>query len=735
MTPQSYRDVFLKILPWAVFLSLLTVGGLGAFGLWRNQVGRLRVETAVVTDQVHRRLECWIQDRLAIVEHFANQWPRRYQDSPEAFREDATAFIDLLPGFQAINWIDTDTVIQIVVPLEGNRAALGKKLSEHPSKEVRGAITRAAERRLPSRTSAFFELYQGGRGFTVYWPVVGENAELLGFVNGVFRLQRLVESCLAEDQLREGFRFSLFDANGQLTYWWGKPLTRGADLSATEVLEILDRPWTVMMAPSEEVMGNFSSALSWFLFVATFLVSGILSFLLNRILADRARLQRSERRVRLLLDSTVEGICGVDLSGKLIFCNASSLRLLGYESSHELMGQDVHELFHPHYPDGTPFPASECALYQAFRHGKPMDLTLQCLWKKTGEPLDVEIRIHPIERNGTVTGCVTTFIDVSARQQVAREREKLMAVLESTPDMVAILQGDGTPTYLNRSGRKMFGVEGEEELGPCLLNRFSSGLHQNPTGEALAMAQKHGVWQAEGVIEGHTGIELPVSLIVVAHGRMGGEVAYYSAIARDITRLRHAEKRRHALEEQFQQAQRMESLGVLAGGIAHDFNNLLVGILGHASLAASEVGPESPASISLRAIEKAAQRASELTRQLLAYSGRGQFVVESIDPRVVVEEMASLMRVSISKKVLLTFDFSHEAQPISGDTTQIRQVFLNLLTNASDAIGERSGGISLRVQPFHGRPDQREWRIFGESPPSGDFTYIEVSDTGSGMNE
>lgn len=203
---------------------------------------------------------------------------------------------------------------------------------------------------------------------------------------------------------------------------------------------------------------------------------------------------------------------------------------------------------------------------------------------------------------------------------------------------------------------------------------------------------------------------------------------------RDRTPEMQIEEERLRLERQMQQAQKLESLGVLAGGIAHDFNNLLVGILGNASLAAAESQLSSLARELLSEIERAAQRAADLTRQLLAYAGKGRFIVEPVALSHVVEEMLTLVRSAMSRKAELHLDLAANLPSIAADATQLRQIVMNLLTNASDALEDRPGSIALRtgVQMVDGsyRSD-----MLGDDPmPDGRYVFLEVSDTGVGMD-
>ncbi len=193
------------------------------------------------------------------------------------------------------------------------------------------------------------------------------------------------------------------------------------------------------------------------------------------------------------------------------------------------------------------------------------------------------------------------------------------------------------------------------------------------------------------------------------------------------------DQRRRA-DEQMRNAQKLESLGVLAGGIAHDFNNLLVGVLGNAGLALLELPDDSPARQPIRDIEVSAQRAADLTRQMLAYSGRGRFRVEPVDLSAVVEEMSQLLRRVISKQTQLSLRLGRQVPAVVADVTQLRQVVMNLITNASDALGETGGTVTLETGTVMADRSMLASTYLNEELPPGLYVYLDVSDTGSGMD-
>jgi len=198
---------------------------------------------------------------------------------------------------------------------------------------------------------------------------------------------------------------------------------------------------------------------------------------------------------------------------------------------------------------------------------------------------------------------------------------------------------------------------------------------------------------------------------------------------------RHTEETRQHLEAQLRHAQKLESLGVLAGGIAHDFNNLLMAILGNAELALFEISKSSPARPGIEEIEKAARRAAELTRQMLAYSGKGHFDIRLVDLSEIAGEMAHLLDVSISKKTLLRMDLAKGLPAVRADVAQLQQIVMNLIVNASESLDEEQGGVvAIRTGKEFCTQAYLDQSRAPEKPPAGDYVYLEVSDTGHGMD-
>jgi signal transduction histidine kinase/CheY-like chemotaxis protein len=201
----------------------------------------------------------------------------------------------------------------------------------------------------------------------------------------------------------------------------------------------------------------------------------------------------------------------------------------------------------------------------------------------------------------------------------------------------------------------------------------------------------------------------------------------------DVTDRRQAEDERHQLHARLLESQKLESLGLLAGSIAHDFNNLLSGVLSNAELAELDLPEEGPLNARIEQIKQAAVRMADLSREMLAYSGRGPFNVTYVDLNALVREMSNLLTTGISKRVHLCFKFAEAPVVVEAEATQIRQVLMNLITNASDAMHQKSGEITLTTGVIEAHAADFEGVPWANELKEGSYAFFEVEDKGCGM--
>lgn len=331
--------------------------------------------------------------------------------------------------------------------------------------------------------------------------------------------------------------------------------------------------------------------------------------------------------------------------------------------------------------------------------------------------------------NSTTQVIQTAKIEASLRESEGRYR----TAIEQSNDGFALVK-DGLHLYVNQEMCQIFGYANPEEI---IGKPIGLVTHPDDRERVIAIHQRRKKGESAPAKYEFKGrrkdgepvyIEASVSRTIY----QGEPVAL--AYLRDITDRKRAEEEQNNLETRMREVQKLESLGVLAGGIAHDFNNLLMAILGYAELALLALSPASPARSDIEEIVRASQRAADLCRQMLAYSGKGRFVVGRYDLVEIVREMAQMLAVSISKKASLRYALAEDLPAVEVDVTQMRQVIMNLITNASEALGEEDGTISVSCGLRECDRATLSDSYLDDKLPEGKYVYLEVSDTGSGMD-
>ena len=329
----------------------------------------------------------------------------------------------------------------------------------------------------------------------------------------------------------------------------------------------------------------------------------------------------------------------------------------------------------------------------------------------------------------------------STEQHLAKSEELLRLIMSSTGEAIYGTDLDGLCTFTNAACVRILGYEQAEDLQGHNMHNLIHYLR--PDGTPLpsqeckifqAFKTGHGTTVTDEFFYRKDGTPLPVEYSSYPL-RKGDDIVGAVVVWRDISDRKRAESERHNLEQQLLHTQKLESLGVLAGGIAHDFNNILMAIMGNADLALMRINKESPAVENLHRIEKAAAQAADLAKQMLAYSGKGKFVIESLDLNLLLEEMLHMLEVSISKKAVLRLNLTKPLPPVEADATQMRQIIMNLVINASEAIGDTSGVIAITTGCMDCDRSYLKDVWLDENITAGLYVYLEIADTGCGMDK
>jgi two-component system, cell cycle sensor histidine kinase and response regulator CckA len=328
-------------------------------------------------------------------------------------------------------------------------------------------------------------------------------------------------------------------------------------------------------------------------------------------------------------------------------------------------------------------------------------------------------------------------ISFDKQQEEALRKSELefRMLAESMPQIVWITCPDGKNIYFNQQWVDYTGLTLEQSYGDGWNKPFHPD-DQQVAWEAWQHATKNRArYSLECRLRRVDGVYKWWLVRGVPVVDEEGAVVKWFGTCTDIDEVKKAEAERLALEQRMQQTQKLESLGILAGGIAHDFNNILTAIIGNASLALMKLNNDSPVTTNLQQIEKAAERAADLARQMLAYSGKGKFLVEYLDLNRLLEEMLHMLEVSVSKKAVLRLNLTPDLPAVEVDATQMRQVIMNLVINASEALGDEPGFINIKSGCRQCRRDYLKDVWLDENISEGLYVYLEISDTGCGMDE
>jgi PAS domain S-box-containing protein len=431
----------------------------------------------------------------------------------------------------------------------------------------------------------------------------------------------------------------------------------------------------------------------------------------------------SEERFSVFFECAPEGYYVHDVNGVILNVNQAAERLSGYRRD-ELIGKTFAQVgLLP--PDDL---ARALRLLPRSAHGEPVDSEEFKLIRKDGEIVDVEIRTFPIEmaEGKVIMGAVRDITQRKRAEKALRESEESSrAIIETAPDGIYIVADSGQIIEVNEAACRQLGYTREHLLQSRLSDIVAPRLAEQTA--------RHIQQKAVGIFEtAHLradGSEVPLELRtcqLVFRGQ-----AARLGVARDTTERKRAEQERASLQEQFQQAQKLESIGRLAGGVAHDFNNLLTVINGYSDLVLNQLREEDPLRARVEQIRTAGERAASLTKQLLAFSRKQVTRPRVLDLNTTIKDGAPILQRLIGEDIALTTHLDSCLGQVIADPDQIGQIIMNLAVNARDAM------------PNGGRLDIETTNVeFGEGSSAtglhampGRYVLLSVTDTGSGMDE
>ena len=322
---------------------VLLVGSAGMLTLWlaldRAETRRLQFETQLTADQLSLRLEAFIEARTALVSSLASERLVSQVDVDTRFVEEAERLTRLFPGLQALNFVSPEGAIQVVVPQMDNQEALGKQLDDHPDPVVAAAFRRARDTGVVASTP-LIDLFQGGKGFATYTPIHSVEGTGLGFVDAVFRVDRLMDLALAEPELRERFNFRVIAGDGRTAYTHQPDgiVTAEADVHASAPVRFAGRPWRLEIAPTDAYAAAHRTQADELLALTGFALLLGFVFLLRVREQRRAQLAESRRRYRMIVENQTDVIVSFNRAGRVTYASATLCELLD-RTEPELMDQ------------------------------------------------------------------------------------------------------------------------------------------------------------------------------------------------------------------------------------------------------------------------------------------------------------------------------------------------------------------------------------------------------------
>lgn len=445
-------------------------------------------------------------------------------------------------------------------------------------------------------------------------------------------------------------------------------------------------------------------------------------------------LKESENSFRTLFEQAAVGVAKAEAdTGQFIRVNQKFCAIIGY-SADELLGRNFQAITHPEDLGG------DLGKMKLLRAGEIREFTIEKRYlHKSGSAIWVALTVSPLWQPGDqpdyVIGVAQDITERKKTEQALRKSEALYRnLVEHSPMGMHFYELDPQERLIfkgaNPSADQLLGMQHAllvdksiEEAFPGIVETEMAGHYRLAAREGIDWITEHIDYQDHRIAGA-----FEIRAFQTSPGQM-------VAVFMDISNRLKAETEKIEMERRLFHSQKLESLGLLAGGIAHDFNNLLASMLGNLDLAMMRISPISPARNNIEQAIQAIRRASDLTRQMLAYSGRGHFLVQTINLTEMVKENAHLLQAAMPKNVSFKLQLGHDLPPVLADIGQVQQVIMNLITNAAEAIGETTGIVTLKTSVLEADANLIQRSRTEIKPPPGWFVCLEVTDSGCGMDQ
>jgi PAS domain S-box-containing protein len=439
------------------------------------------------------------------------------------------------------------------------------------------------------------------------------------------------------------------------------------------------------------------------------------------------------KKQQAAIEASIDGIAILNDDGEFIYMNDAHAKMYGYDSANEFIGQKWTMLYNKKWQDY--FTDIFTTVWPKDREWRGEAEGL----KKDGTPLYSEVSLTAINEGGFICICRNISRRKKSEEILRQSEERYRSFAANAPIGIWHLDRDGITTYLNPVMSQMLELDESVGLETLTFRQFVAPEYLEKVNEQVEKRKSRITSSYEIDLIGVKGKRVSVVVVGAPQFSANNELIGYIKTILDVTEKKRFENDKLNLEIQRRQLQKLESLGVLAGGIAHDFNNLLMGVLGNAELALMEIGNSALDRLAITVRERvfqiqiAARHAAELTNQLLAYSGGGRFSPQVMDLGEIVKETSSLIKSIISKKAEICCDFSSLRLPVEVDATQVKQVVMNLITNASDSLENKAGTIRIVTGQCKLSTTSIPGLLDVFEITEGEYVFLRIVDTGSGI--
>jgi PAS domain S-box-containing protein len=445
---------------------------------------------------------------------------------------------------------------------------------------------------------------------------------------------------------------------------------------------------------------------------------------------ERRRTEQNLHEIQLrysaILDNTNDGIFLVDPNCNMIMVNQRAADILGY-TVEEVIGRPLLDILVPAEHEesiramkavlaGRILPRFERVVLRKDGSEGIMDANAILVYDNDNKPLYMQIIAHDVTQRKTA--------ELALRESEARYR----TLAENSNVGIWHITKDGYVSYANQTMCQMLEVDSQDQLIGKPPVDFVPPKHKK---RLMTQFRKRQQGESSSYELDLMGLRGALRHALVSSAPLMDVNGQFQGVITTVIDITEKVQAQAALN----QAQRLESLGLLAGGVAHDFNNLLVAMLSQTSLALAKLPEAHIAKTHIVKAVNAADRAADLTRQMLAYSGRGQFEVKPLDLNKLIQENLHLFRTAVSKNVQITSDLDDDLPLIEADSGQMQQVVMNLILNAAQATAAQSGVVNVSTNIERLSENQIAWQ-YGQKPlPAGNYVTLCVQDTGQGMDE